>query len=165
MPGKFPLPPVIDLPHDAPQSYTGSRYTYDGKHVDLDKIEEQIIQENAPILAEFKGWLVAQGYSKKTVRKHCSNAELFASFLYFREPYRRLVQANDANLYMFFSHFVKDHVAGAKEEILALPASLKKLFTWMGEAGYLSQSDTTHLAEEIWEGRKEYLEEIRETGN
>jgi len=165
MPGKFPKPPVIALPRHASQLYTGSVYTYDGKRVDLDEIEEQIIQENAPILAKFKVWLEAQRYSKKTIRKHCNNAELFASFLYFREPYLRLVQAKDASLYLFYVHFVKDHIAGAKEEILAIPASLKKLFTWMGEAGYLSQSDTTHLAEEVWEGRKEYLEEIRETWN
>jgi hypothetical protein len=59
---------------------------------------------NRPLLEDFGIWLDHQGFSEQTVITHLGNIYLFASYLVYHEPLKKLDEATQSDVYWFLAN-------------------------------------------------------------
>ncbi len=118
---------------------------------------ERIRAKNEQLLSEFEEWLYLSRLSKKTVRKHVNNIELYINhFILYEEPLE--ASAGVYMVGMFLGYwFIKKTMWASKAQIKENAASLKKFYLFMYEKGEVSEESYEQMVEGIKESMPEWL--------
>ncbi len=118
---------------------------------------------NQPLLAAFQAWLEAARLSDHTVRTHVQNMELFATYLVYYEPLKRLDEAESGDVWMFLADwFPRKALWASVSSVRAYLASFKKFFRWMGETGRVPPTTVTGVLDMLKEERTALLRAVAE---
>ena len=118
---------------------------------------------NQPLLVEFQDWLAQAGLSAPTVRTHVQNLELFATYLVYYEPLKRLDAAESGDVWMFLADwFPRKALWASVSSVRAYLASFKKFYRWMGETGHVPPTTVTAVLDTLKEERTVFLRAIAE---
>ena len=128
-----------------------------------DREVQAIRAANQPLLAEFLAWLKQAGLSAPTIITHVENIELFARYLVYYDPLKRLDQAESGDVRMFLADwFPRKTLWASERSVKAYLATFKKFFTWMGETGQVAPSTVTTVLEMLKEDRAMFLRAVAE---
>ena len=128
-----------------------------------DREVEAIRAANQPLLAQFLAWLKQAGLSAPTIITHVENIELFASYLVYYDPLKRLDEADSGDVWMFLADwFPRKALWASERSVKAYLATFKKFFTWMGETGHVAPDTVTTVLEMLKEGRAMFLRTVAE---
>jgi hypothetical protein len=123
---------------------------------DIEEYEQRvqaIRAYNQPILDEWQTWLEGDGLAGKTVRRHMSNASLFAEYLLYYTPIRPLDQGDSGDVRNFLWHWFPRKVAPWPTTIASERLTLRRLFHWMGETGRIAQGTVDAVTRVLTEHR------------
>ena len=122
---------------------------------------EKIRDANGSLLNQFSEWLEASGLSKKTMRNHCGNIDLYINdFLLYEEA----IEAKDGvdEVGMFLGYwFIRKATWASQSSIKSNATSLKKFYTFMNEQGLVEKDALTELKERIKEDMPDWLATLR----
>jgi hypothetical protein len=128
----------------------------------------EIGERNAELLGRFEQWLRDQGLSKRTVRIHLDNVERFADrYLAAEGGTLGLPCPADEAAPADVDEFLADWLLFWADPPLAAAvkshvASLKKLYTCLGEAGQMATEDSNEILAMLTEDRAYYLDLARD---
>ena len=118
---------------------------------------------NQPILEAFQAWLEAASLSENTVRTHVQNMELFATYLVYYEPLKRLDEAESGDVWMFLADWLPRKALWASvSSVRAYLASFKKFFRWMGDTGVVTADTVEAVLDTLKEERDVFLNAVAE---
>ncbi len=131
--------------------------------VSYDQQVETIRAANEPVLAAFQAWLEQAGLSAPTVRSHVQNIELFATYLVYYEPLKRLDEADSSDVWTFLGDwFPRKALWASVSSVKAYLASFKKFYRWMGETGRVSPATVEEVLDTLKEERETFLRTVAE---
>jgi site-specific recombinase XerD len=118
---------------------------------------------NRPLLEDFGTWLDHKGFSEQTVITHLGNIYLFASYLVYYEPLKKLDEATESNVYWFLADwFPRKALWASVRSVQSYCASFKKFFQWMGETNRISFETVAGVISTLKEERKLFLAQVAE---
>jgi len=131
--------------------------------VSYDQQVETIRAANEPILAAFQAWLGEAGLNAPTVRSHVQNIELFATYLVYYEPLKRLDEAESDDVWTFLGDwFPRKALWASVSSVKAYLASFKKFYRWMGETGRVAPATVEEVLDTLKEERETFLRTVAE---
>lgn len=132
---------------------------------DDEDIEEKckiIRQNNIKLLEDFCEWLEVKRLSKKTIRVHVNNIELFVNhFLLYGNSYEAKDGVLEVNEF-FIDWFIRKTNWANVNQIKANVTSLKKFFTFMFEKGEIKQEELDNLRDIIKEEMPNWITNMKE---
>jgi site-specific recombinase XerD len=118
---------------------------------------------NRPLLEDFGTWLDHKGFSEQTVITHLGNIYLFASYLVYYEPLKKLDEATESEVYWFLADwFPRKALWASVRSVQAYCASFKKFFQWMGETNRVSAETVAGVISTLKEERNLFLAQVAE---
>jgi site-specific recombinase XerD len=128
---------------------------------DFEKQEEQIRKYNQPILEGFYEWLQQAGLSRNTIKLHLGNIHFFADYLFYYEPFKRIDEADDQDVYDFLSDFFPRKALWASESnTKSYMTSFKKFFLYMVETNKISPDIEAEVKDTLKECKQEFLDAV-----
>ncbi len=122
---------------------------------------EKIREDNAKLLEQFEAWLQQKKLSKKTIRTHTENVDLYINeFLLYEDAVEAKDGADDIGMFLGY-WFVKKAMWASPAQIKRNAASLKKFYTFMNEKGEVSKESLTDLKGTIKEEMSEWIATMR----
>lgn len=116
-----------------------------------------IRSENAALIDQFAGFLAADGLSKTTIRKHCSNIEFYLNeFLLYEEANRADKGIHLAGVFLGY-WFIRKAMWASPASIKSNAATLKKFYTFMFGNSRVTQEDLAELIMQIKQDMPEWL--------
>ncbi len=89
--------------------------------------------------------------------------ELFATYLVYYDPLKRLDEADSGDVWMFLGDwFPRKALWASERSVKAYLATFKKFFRWMGETGRVAPSTVTTVLEMLKEERDMFLRTVAE---
>ncbi len=124
---------------------------------EIEKVINQIRQDNKILLENFEESLERGGLSKKTVDKHVRNSDFFINeFLLYEDP----MPANEgcAHISMFLGYwFIKKAMWANSLAIKENAASLKIFYTFLCELGEVEEKDLKEMIKVIKEEMPDWI--------
>lgn len=122
---------------------------------------KDIKKQNNKLLNEFASWLRQKNLTKKTIKRHRENVDLYINdFLLYEDA----VEAKDGfdEIGMFLGYwFIKKAMWSSESSIKSSAASLKKFYTFMYEKQEISKESLTDLKKIIKEEMPDWLGNVR----
>ncbi len=122
-----------------------------GSYEEYEQACNETMKQNQVLLSGFAESLAAAGLSKKTIRNHVDNADLYINDFLLRED---AVLPEDGLGYLdsFFTFFIHKCMWSTPAAVKSTAASLKKLYKYMMEQGRISAEDYKEFARDLKEG-------------
>jgi site-specific recombinase XerD len=127
---------------------------------DYDKKVELNIERNKKFLEEFEKWLVEKKISKKTIKNHLNNIDLFInSYLNYYDINK--MEEGVSMAYEFLDGwFIEKCAWSSKSSIKTTASSIKKFYQCMSELGYVKKEDYKELCDELKDGMEVFLDSM-----
>ncbi|MEA5424761.1 hypothetical protein [Synechococcus sp. CCY9202] len=124
---------------------------------DVDSRCQQLRQENAALLGDFRRWLKKAGLGETTIRSHCSNLDFYLNhFLLYADT----LTAADGICYVgefLGDWFIHKAMWSNKTTVKANAASLKKFYAFMAERGLVKPEELATLKQQIKDELPDWL--------
>jgi|SRR5258708_1814948 hypothetical protein len=118
---------------------------------------------NHSLLDGFRAWLEHKGQTAPTIITHLDNIFLFATYLVYDEPLKKLDEAIQSDVYWFLADwFPRKALWASVRSVQAHCASLKKFFLWMGETRRVSPETVADVISTLKEERSAFLAQVAE---
>jgi len=118
---------------------------------------------NHSLLEGFGAWLEHKGWTSPTIITHLGNIYLFASYLVYAEPLKKLDEATESDVYWFLADwFPRKALWASVHSVQAYCASFKKFFQWMGETSRVSPEIVAEVISTLKEERNVFLAQVAE---
>ena len=125
------------------------------------KVEENI-KRNKKFINEFENWLNQKGLSKKTIRKHLNNIDLYVND-YLNYYNVNKMEKGVTNAYSFLNDwFIRKCLYASKTSIEEHASSIRKFYKCMCELGYISNADYEFLNASIKDNMDEFYASLVE---
>ena len=122
---------------------------------------EQYRKENEKYLAVFEQDLKDAGLSKKTIRNHVNNADLYINdYLMYEDAYSMNEGCYQVGMFLG-DWFIRKCMWSSPATVKSTGASLKKFYKSMLTHGLIEAEDYDELAETIKYGMEDWQEESR----
>ena len=134
----------------------------------MENIERKIKENqtrNKQSIKQFEEWLKEKSLSDKTIKKHISNVDIFINdYLNYYDI--ETAEEGITSVYSFLNGWFIEKCMWAtpytkKEEA----ASIKKLYAYMSEKGYVEKEDYKFLCEELKDSMDEILDTLEAFDN
>ena len=119
---------------------------------------EKIRSENTALIGIFKAEMEEKGLSRKTVRTHVDNVDLYINDFLLREDAEPMESGLD-RLDSFFYFFIHKCMWSTPGNVKTTAASLKKFYKCMMEHGRIEKDDYRQFCSNLKEGVPEWQEE------
>ena len=119
-------------------------------------------KRNEKFLKIFDNWLNDQKLSKKTIRKHLSNIDLYINnYLNYYEVTN--MENGVSMVYSFLNDwFIRKCMWSSVSSIKETAASIKKFYQCMSEKGYIKNKEYKFLCQEIKDNMDEFIDSFIE---
>ncbi len=118
---------------------------------------------NHSLLEGFGTWLEHKGLTSPTIITHLGNIYVFATYLVYNEPLKKLDEATESDVYWFLADwFPRKALWASVRSVQASCASLKKFFQWMGETSRVSPEVVAEVISTLKEERNVFLAQVAE---
>ena len=109
--------------------------------LEYDKMLEENIKINIKYMNEFDKWLNEKDLTKKTIRKHLNNVDLYINSYLNYYDITKAEEGMDC-IYSFLNGwFIEKCLWASKNSLKATSASIKKFYQYMSENGYVCVDD------------------------
>ena len=126
--------------------------------MDYEKECEEIQRANTELLCIFEADLIAKGLTKKTIKNHIENVDLYINDYLLREE-AQTFEMGLTSLNSFFYFFIHKCMWSTPATVRSTAASFKKFYKCMMEHGKIDKEDYEFFLEEIKEGVPEWAED------
>lgn len=117
-------------------------------------------KRNEKFLEGFEEWLNDKKLTKKTIRKHVSNVDLYINDYL---TYYEVIEAENGVTHVtsfLDGWFIEKCMWASRASIKDTAASLKKFYNYMNENGYVSDYDYKYLCQDIKDSMDDILESL-----
>lgn len=125
---------------------------------------ERIKTENAALIETFIAEMEEKGLSRKTIKTHVDNVDLYINDFLLREAAEPM-ESGLSRLDSFFYFFIHKCMWSTPGNVKTTAASLKKFYKCMMEHGRIENDDYKHFCEDLKEGVPEWQEECADLNN
>jgi hypothetical protein len=132
---------------------------------DYDSRCQQLRQENAVLLGDFRRWLKKAGLGETTIRSHCTNLDFYLNhFLLYADI---LSPADGVGTVGEFlgDWFIHKAMWSNKTTVKANAASLKKFYAFMSERGLVKPEEFASLKQQIKDELPDWLGAVERYNN
>jgi len=120
-----------------------------------------IREENEALLGDFESWILSQGLSRATVKKHCENVDFYINeFLLYESPKHASEGVDEVGMFLGY-WFIRKAMWASESSIKSNAASLKKFYDFMMKRGEVEPEAVKDLKERIKEDLPEWVATIR----
>lgn len=132
---------------------------------DHDSRCQQLRQENAALLGDFRRWLKKAGLGETTIRSHCSNLDFYLNhFLLYADT----LTAADGICYVgkfLGDWFIHKAMWSNKTTVKANAASIKKFYAFLAERGLVKPEELATLKQQIKDELSDWLGAVERYNN
>ncbi|MFN4866146.1 MAG: hypothetical protein ACK5GZ_07485 [Cyanobium sp.] len=132
---------------------------------DYDSRCQQLRQENAALLGDFRRWLKKAGLGETTIRSHCSNLDFYLNhFLLYADT----LTAADGICYVgefLGDWFIHKAMWSNKTTVKANAASIKKFYAFMAERGLVKPEELATLKQQTKDELSDWLGAVERYNN
>ena len=132
---------------------------------EYEKQRDENIKRNEKFLEQFENYMIKENLSKKTIKKHYSNVELYINeFLNYYEIQKMEHGCYEADSYLG-NWYIEKCLFASKSSIKESATAIKKFYKCMLEHKNISEDDYNYLCESIKIGLDEWLESLDDFDN
>ena len=131
---------------------------------DYEEYERQcdlIREENVALLDAFESWILDNGLSASTARKHKENIDFYINeFLLYDEPKRAIEGVDQIGLFLGY-WFIRKAMWANETSIRSNAASLKKFYDFLKERGEVKSEAVKDMKARIKEDLPEWIATVK----
>jgi len=132
---------------------------------DYDSRCQQLRQENAALLGDFRRWLKKAGLGETTVRSHCTNLDFYLNhFLLYADTVTPAEGVGTVGEFLG-DWFIHKAMWSNKTTVKANTASLKKFYAFMAERGLIKPEELASLKQQIKDELPDWLDAVDRYNN